>query len=81
MAHIGKVVRRTILQSPIGNCTLLTGRELSFAIMTLVTNYAKDRPDMHTDAIGAIESAKNEFYQKHVRPFEDQQEFENGSVD
>jgi hypothetical protein len=47
----------------------------------LATIYGSGNYDDRSDAIKTLECAKIEFYRKYMQQYEDQKEFENGSVD
>lgn len=80
MSHIAKQTREALLLHPVGKCPMLNGSELSFVMMSLLTQYVGNNPAYYNEALGAIERAKNELYRRHIKPFEEQQRFENGDV-
>jgi hypothetical protein len=58
--------------------------ELNFALSTLINNYFDRRGGRYqtiNDIIGALESAKLEFYRRVAAPYEDTKIQENGDVD
>lgn len=78
--HIAIKQRDYILDSKIGECEILSSEELAFAILTLVNSYVQKDSTLFNNAIGALESAKQEFYRKHINPYEAQAEFEKGEI-
>lgn len=57
--------------------------ELNYAITTLVANYVKFHGLKYStinDVMGALESAKQEFYRRVAAPYEDTKIKENGDV-
>ena len=78
MPYPNKTIRSVIDSSPIGNCQLNDPSELSYAIIQLALQYAKEDHKVLQEAIGAIESAKQEVYRKYVNPAAAQHEFEHG---
>lgn len=80
MAHISKAARETIDMAPIGAIGFRSPKELSYAIMALMSQYVGNDPGMYQEALGAVETAKQEFYRTKVKPYEKQCQFENGDV-
>lgn len=78
MSYVKKAVRDTILQSPVGNCDLENGKELSFAVLTLLKQFTKDNKSRYDEAVGAIERAKSEFQRTVVTPEDMQRQFDHG---
>jgi hypothetical protein len=81
MSHIPKKSREQIDQAPIGDCKLLNGRELSYAIMVLARPLLEGDPRRQQEVIGALEQAKQELYRLYIKPFEKQEQFENGGIE
>ncbi len=53
---------------------------LNYVITSLLlSSYGRKYGDIN-EAVGVLECAKLEFYRKFAAPYEDQKEFENGSV-
>jgi hypothetical protein len=81
MSYPPKTSRVTIDISPIGNCQLETPGELTYAILQLALQYAKHDHAVLQEAIGAVESAKQELYRKYVNPASAQHEFDHGGIE
>ena len=61
----------------------LSNGELNYLMTTLATKYIKKHGlsyNTGSDVIKALECAKLEFYRKVMAPYEDQKEFNNGTV-
>lgn len=80
MAHINKTAREVIDMAPIGAIGFRSPSELSYVVLTLLNRYVGDDPGMYQEALGAVETAKQEFYRTKVKPYEKQCQFENGDV-
>ena len=77
MSHIPGCIRESLLLAPVGaSGSILSGEELSFAIMTLAKQ-AKIKP---LDVVGAIEYAKQLYIVEEVIPLEKQQKYDYGSI-
>ena len=54
---------------------------VNYALTRLLNNiYANAKYHDYNELIGAIECCKLEFYRKTIGPYEEQKEYENGSV-
>jgi hypothetical protein len=76
MAYIPKKAREVIDISVIGKCRLLTAKELSYAIMKMVHQYAGTDEYKLNEAVGSLESVKGEIFRKHINPASVQHEFD-----
>jgi hypothetical protein len=81
MSYPPKKDRAIIDISPIGNCELQIPSELTYAILRLALQYARHDHTILQEAIGAVESAKQELYRKYVNPASAQHEFDNGEIE
>lgn len=81
MAYPPKSNRAVIDISPIGNCQLNEPSELTYAVLQLALQYSKYNHATLQEAIGAVESAKQELYRKYVNPAAAQYEFDNGGIE
>jgi hypothetical protein len=80
MAHINKAARDAIDVSPVGAIGFRSSRELSYAVMTLMERYVGNDPGKYQEVLGAVETAKQEFYRTKIKPYERQCQFENGNI-
>lgn len=76
MAYIPKKARGVIDTSPVGNVRLLSSKELAYAIMQLVTQYAGADDIKLNESLGVLESVKGELFRKHINPAAQQHEFD-----
>lgn len=81
MPYPAKKQRDTIDRSPVGDCVFTEHNELTYATIRLALQFAKDDHAKLQEAIGAIESAKQELYRKYITPAAAQHEFEHGGFD
>lgn len=80
MPYISKQAR-TALTWP--GCRPSIPGELNYALTSVINQYVQDRGKSYAilnDVIGALESAKLEFYRRVVAPYEDQKCAQNGDV-
>jgi hypothetical protein len=77
MPYPKKKDRDSIDASPVGNCQTKSAEELIYAIMQLAIQFAISDHEKLQEAIGAIESAKQELYRKYISPAAAQKEFDN----
>jgi hypothetical protein len=78
MAYIAKKARDVIDISPIGKCRLISSKELSYAVIQLVHQYAGTDEIKLNEALGTLESVKGELFRKHINPAAAQHEFDLG---
>lgn len=76
MAYIPKKARDAIDVSQVGKCRLLTAKELSYACIRLVYQYAGTDEVKLNEALGTLESVKGELFRKHINPISAQHEFD-----
>ena len=59
-----------------------TPGELNYLVTTIVLDYLGAVPSytLYNDALGVLESVKQELYRREVAPYEDEKVFENGDV-
>jgi hypothetical protein len=76
MAYIPKKARDAIDVSPVGQCRLLTAKELSYACIKLIHQYAGTDEHKLNEALGTLESVKGELFRKHINPASAQHEFD-----
>lgn len=77
MSYLAANDALAILQAPVGACGLHGADELSFAILSLVSQFI-DRGYTASEAVGAIEDAKQELYRITIGPAMAQRKFEFG---
>jgi len=78
MAYIPKAAKNSIDVSPIGNCQLGNDKELTYAILCIIKQYVKQHANKAAEAVGSLESAKQELYRIHIIPETKQSEFDHG---
>lgn len=78
MPYIKKEDRKRVL----ANRKPLTAGELNYLLTVTILDYFMPRGNYQAanDVIGALEGCKQEFYRRHVAPYEDQKIEENGDV-
>ena len=76
--RIQKRARDAIDLSYVGACILENDNELTYAILLLSKQYMKSSGCSPNQVVGAIESAKQEIYRKHINPAMVQSEFDHG---
>jgi len=66
------------------NCSqIATPGQLNYAITRLMINYMKyqgERYQSFNDVMGALTGAQQEFYRRHIAPYEDMKKDKNGDV-
>jgi hypothetical protein len=76
--RINKRARDAIDSSPVSACVLESDHELTYAILLLTKQYMIKHGGSPNQAVGAIESAKQEIYRKHITPSMVQSEYDHG---
>lgn len=74
--YVPKRESDAILQTRIGDACFYTQDSLGYAIGVLVRAFAKVNENNLVDAIGVLESVKQEIYRKHLDPLAAQKEFD-----
>ena len=78
MPYIKQEIRVAVLEG-----TPISAGELNYKITHAITDYMEGKIinyEFLNGIIGALESAKLEFYRRVVVPYEEQKRFENGDV-
>lgn len=83
MPYIKQIERDTIGPLDYGQVPVKNPGQLNYCITKIIHSYVEDlglRYATLNEAMGVLESAKQEFYRTVVAPYEDQKRKENGSV-
>lgn len=83
MPYIKRARRDQLKPALIDQVYLHNPGELNYAITVLIRNYFHNHGENYTainDVVGALDSAKLEFYRRVAIPLEDQKRRENGDV-